>query len=312
MPDSLLVVAREVSQALADGRAVVALESTLVTHGLPAPRNLEAARRAEAAVRRGGAVPATIAIEGGRIRVGLVGDELEALAADPTPWKVTRQNLAASLGRPGWSGTTVAATMIAARRAGIDVFGTGGIGGVHRGGERSMDVSADLTELARTPMAVVCAGPKSILDAPRTLEVLETQGVPVIGWGTHELPGFFSTGSGLRIQQRVDSATQAAALVQRHQALSLGSGILFVVPLPAGEALPREEAEAAIERAEREAVDAGVRGSATTPWILSRVAELTDGRSVQANLALIENDARVAASLAVALAHLSVARQGAM
>lgn len=296
-----LRLAPEVEAALATGQAVVALESTLITHGLRHPENLLAAERAEAAVRAGGAVPATVAIGGGAIRVGLARAELEDLARAGDAWKVTRQNLAAALGRDGWSGTTVSATMIAARLAGIEVFATGGIGGVHRGGERSMDVSADLEELARTPVAVVCAGPKSILDVPRTMEVLETRGVPVVGWGTDELPGFLSVGSGIGLTQRVDSAQQAAALVRRHRGLGLGAGILFCVPIPAHAALSRGETWAAIEQAEQEAAAAGVHGPRSTPWVLARLADLTDGRSVAANLALIENNARVAAELAAAL-----------
>jgi len=295
-------IGAEVAAALAEGRPVVALESTLVTHGLPFPQNLEAARRAEAAVRAGGAVPATVAIGGGVLRVGLEGAELEVLAQAEGAWKVTRQNLAAALGREGWSGTTVTATMIAARLAGIEVFATGGIGGVHRGGERSMDVSADLEELARTPLAVVCAGPKSILDVPRTMEVLETRGVPVVGWGTDELPGFFSLASGVALSQRVDSGHQGADLIRRQRALGLASAILFCAPIPAAAALTREEADGAIEQAEAEASVAGIHGPQSTPWVLSRVAELTEGRSVAANLALIENNARLAAGLAAALA----------
>jgi pseudouridine-5'-phosphate glycosidase len=298
----LQVLSGEVAAALKAGQPVVALESTLITHGLPYPANLEAAGRAEAAVRAGGAVPATVAISGGAIRVGLDRIGLEELARAEGAWKVTRQNLATAVAREGWSGTTVSATMIAARLAGIEVFATGGIGGVHRGGERTMDVSADLEELARTAVAVVCAGPKSILDVPRTMEVLETRGVPVVGWGTDELPGFFSVGSGIALHQRVESRHQAAGLVRRQRALGLASGILFCVPIPAGAALPREEAEAAIAQAESEAEAAGVDGPRSTPWVLARVADLTAGRSVRANLALIENNARVAAELAAALA----------
>jgi len=298
----LQVLSGEVAAALKAGQPVVALESTLITHGLPYPANLEAAGRAEAAVRAGGAVPATVAISGGAIRVGLDRIGLEELARAEGAWKVTRQNLATAVAREGWSGTTVSATMIAARLTGIEVFATGGIGGVHRGGERTMDVSADLEELARTAVAVVCAGPKSILDVPRTMEVLETRGVPVVGWGTDELPGFFSVGSGIALHQRVESRHQAAGLVRRQRALGLASGILFCVPIPAGAALPREEAEAAIAQAEQDAAAAGVRGPRSTPWVLARVAELTGGRSVRANLALIENNARMAAELARALA----------
>jgi pseudouridine-5'-phosphate glycosidase len=300
----------EVGEAIAAGRAVVALESTLITHGLPPPRNLDAARRAEAAVRAGGAVPATVAISNGRILVGLSPDELEALAAAAGPAKVSTRDLAAALGRPGWSGTTVSATMIAAHLSGISVFATGGIGGVHRGGELSLDVSADLAELARTPVAVVCAGPKSILDVGRTLEVLESSGVPVVGWATDEVPGFFSRSSGWPTSARVDGAGDAAALLARQWALGLG-GVLFCVPLPEDEALPRDVAEGAIETALRDAEAAGVHGPASTPYVLGRVAELTGGRSVAANLALIEHNASVAAEIAMALSELSRSEESA-
>jgi len=300
----------EVGEAIAAGRAVVALESTLITHGLPPPRNLDAARRAEAAVRAGGAVPATVAISNGRILVGLSPDELEALAAAAGPAKVSTRDLAAALGRPGWSGTTVSATMIAAHLSGISVFATGGIGGVHRGGELSVDVSADLAEVARTPVAVVCAGPKSILDVGRTLEVLESSGVPVVGWATDEVPGFFSRSSGWPTSARVDGAGDAAALLARQWALGLG-GVLFCVPLPEDEALPRDVAEGAIETALRDAEAAGVHGPASTPYVLGRVAELTGGRSVAANLALIDHNASVAAEIAMALSELSRSEESA-
>ncbi|MEO7119328.1 MAG: pseudouridine-5'-phosphate glycosidase [Candidatus Limnocylindrales bacterium] len=310
MTSDLLTLSPEVADALVEGRPVVALESTLVTHGLIPPRNIEAARLAEAAVRAGGAVPATVAIHGHRILVGLSGAQLDALAAASDPWKAARHNLAAALGRPGWSGTTVSATMIAAHLAGIEVFATGGIGGVHRDGESSMDISSDLDELARTPVAVVCAGPKSILDVPRTLEALETRGVPVVGWATDELAGFFSETSGLKTAIDVADARSAAALWRRHRALGLTSGMVFAVPLPAASGLPREEIEIAISQAEREAVRVGVRGAAATPWILARLAALTDGRTVDANLALIANDAGIAADLATALAALAAVRSG--
>jgi len=302
MTHPLLTIEPEVTAALAEGAPVVALESTLITHGLAFPANLDAARRSEAAVREAGAVPATIATHDGRIRVGLDDASLERLAQARGVPKVSRQNLSGVLGRPGWAGTTVSATMIAAALAGIRVFATGGIGGVHRGGEDSLDVSADLDELARTPVAVVCAGPKSILDVGRTLEVLETRGVPVVGWGTDELPGFFSRTSGHRAPLRVDDATEAATLVRRHAQLGLGSGILFCVPLPEDAAIPRDEMETVIAAAVRDVEAQGIHGPASTPAVLSRVAELTDGRSVVANLALIEHDASIAATLAVALA----------
>lgn len=300
--DRLLRILPEVAAALDAGRPVVALESTLVTHGLAWPANLDAARRSEAAVRAAGAVPATIAIHDGAILVGLDDPALTALAQAERSAKVSRQTLSAQLGRPGWGGTTVAATMIAADRAGIACFATGGIGGVHRGGETSLDISADLDELARTPVAVICAGPKSILDVGRTLEVLETRGVPVVGYGTDELPGFYARESGLRVPSRVDGPDEAAALIERHRALGMGSGILFVVPPPAATALPRAEAEQAIAEAVRQVEAEGIAGPASTPAVLARVAALTEGRSVVANLALIEHDAAVAASIAAAFA----------
>jgi len=301
MTHPLLTIAPEVERALAEGAPIVALESTLITHGLPNPDNVAAARRAEAAVRAGGAIPATVALHDGRILVGLDDAHLEDLGRATGVAKVSRQNLASVLGSGGWAGTTVAATMIAAHLAGIEVFATGGIGGVHRGGEDTLDVSADLEELARTPVSVVCAGPKSILDVPRTLEVLETRGVPVVGWGTDEVPGFFARQSGHRAPSRVDDADEAARLVRRQHALGLEGGLLFCVPIPEAAAIPREEMEAVIDRAVREAEAAGIHGPAATPAVLSRIAVLTEGRSVAANLVLIEHDAAVAASLAVAL-----------
>lgn len=296
-----LRVGREVQAALDSGRPVVALESTLITHGLPYPQNLEAARRAEAAVRAGGAVPATVALRDRRMQIGLDDAELAALAEARDLAKVSRQTLAAALGRPDRAGTTVAATLIAAHLAGIRVFATGGIGGVHRGGEDSLDVSADLAEIGRSRVGVVCAGPKSILDVPRTVELLETLGVPVVGWATDELAGFFSRSSGLRVPSRVDTAPEAAALLERQFALGLG-GVLFCVPPPEDVALPRDVADAAIQRAVRESEAAGIHGPASTPWVLARVAAITQGRSVRANLALIEHNAGVAAGIATALA----------
>ena len=292
----------EVRSALDAGRPVVALESTLVTHGLPRPDNLVAARAAEAAIRARGVVPATIALRDGCIRVGLAEDELEELADEAGLPKVSRQNLAAVLGSQGWAGTTVSATMIAAHLAGIEVFATGGIGGVHRGGESSMDISADLEELARTPVAVVCAGPKSILDVGRTLEALETRGVPVVAWQSDEVAGFYSRSSSWLAPLRVDDASAAAALIRRQQRLGLEGGVLFTVPLPDDVAISSDELRSVIEQADAEGAEAGIHGPASTPWVLGRVAELTDGRSVRANLALIEQNAAVAGAIAVALA----------
>lgn len=285
-------------------RPRVALESTLITHGLAWPRNLEAAQRAEAAVRSAGAEPATIAIGDGEVLVGLDEAQLRELAQASGTMKASRGTLALALESGGWAGTTVSATMILAAQADIHVFATGGIGGVHRGGATSLDISADLDELARTPVLVVCSGPKSILDVDLTLEYLETRGVPIVGWRTRELAGFYSTGSGRTLAGSVSDAGEAAALARRHWDLGLDTGLVVAVPVPESAALPRDVADAAIEAATRDADAAGVHGPASTPWILNRVAELTGGRSVEANLALIENNARVAGEIAVALAAL--------
>jgi pseudouridine-5'-phosphate glycosidase len=301
-----LQVADEVAAALRGGRPVVALESTLITHGLPQPANLEVARAAEAAVRAGGAVPATVAVHRGRLLVGLADAELQALGEAPPDEvaKAARPTLAAALARGGWAGTTVSATMLAAHAAGIRVFATGGIGGVHRatGSRASFDVSPDVEELARTPIAVVCAGPKSILDVPATLEVLETRGVPVVSLGSAEVAGFFATSSGVAAAIVAADEAELATLVAAHLELGLGSAILVAVPVPDADALPADASRAATDRAIRDAEAAGVHGPALTPWLLARVAELTAGASIRANEALIVNDARVAANLATALA----------
>ena len=301
-----LRIAEEVAAALAEGRPVVALESTLISHGLPYPRNLEVARASEAAVREGGAIPATVAIRDGRILVGLSEAEVEALALAPDVLKAARPNLAEALARAGWAATTVSATMIAAHAAGIRVFATGGIGGVHRGaldgGGSTLDISSDLDELARTPVAVVCAGPKAILDVPATIEYLETRGVPVVAIGTREVPGFYARGSGVPAPITVAGIEEAAELVRTHLGLGLGSGVLLCTLVPQDAALPEDVARAAVEQAVREAQAAEVHGPAVTPWLLARVAELTAGASIRANTALIVNDARTAAHLAVRLA----------
>ena len=300
MSDSLFVAPR-VAQAVAAGRPVVALESTLITHGFAHPMGVDAARRAEAAVRAAGAEPATVAVHAGKLVVGLSDDELEQIATAKSPRKASRATLALALAEGGWAGTTVSATMIAAALAGVRVFATGGIGGVHRGGETTMDISADLDELARTPVLVVCAGPKSVLDIDLTLEYLETRGVPVLGWQTRALAGFYARDSGRVLEGSVADATDAARVAQLHWSLELSSGLLICVPLPAEAALSREEAETAIAQAIADSEAAGIHGPAATPFVLARVAVLTSGRSVAANLALIENNARVAASIAVEL-----------
>ncbi len=307
----------EVAAALVAGRPVVALESTLISHGLPYPQNVAVARASEAAVREAGAVPATVAIRDGRLLIGLSDGDLEALgtAAVGSVLKAARPNLAIALAREGWAATTVSATMIAAAAAGIRVFATGGIGGVHRGalgGVRrgalrapghpaTLDISSDLEELARTPMAVVCAGPKAILDLPLTLEYLETRGVPVVAIGQDEIPGFFARTSGVPAPTSVPDEAAAARLVGTHLGLGLGSGILVCVAVPVEAAMSPDAARSAVESAITEADAAAIHGPELTPWLLTRIAELTAGASLRANTALIENDARVAGRLAVTL-----------
>ena len=304
-----LQLAPDVAAALADGRPVVALESTLISHGLPYPENVDVARASEAAVRASGAVPATVAIHEGRLLVGLRDDQLDALATAPagSVLKAARASLAVAMAHGGWAATTVSATMIAAHAAGIRIFATGGIGGVHRGAlagndrrAATLDISADLEELGRTPVAVVCAGPKAILDVPATLEFLETRGVPVVTIGQPDLPGFYARSSGLPSPQSSPDVAGLASIARVHLELGLG-GLLVCVPPPEDEALPAAVAEAAIDEAMLEADEAGIHGPATTPWLLARIAEITGGASVRANTALIVNNAGVAGQLAVAL-----------
>jgi pseudouridine-5'-phosphate glycosidase len=298
----VFTVAPEVAAALADGGPVVALESTIITHGMPYPQNLETAREVEDVVRGEGATPATIALVGGRLRVGLEGPELEELARGEGVGKASRRDLPALLVRGGTAGTTVAATMYLAHLAGIELFATGGIGGVHRGAEQTWDVSADLDELGRTRVAVVCAGAKSILDLPRTLEVLETRGVPVVGFGTDEFPAFFSRSSGLGVDTRVDSPEELADLLGAHRALGLSGGVLVANPIPAADALAAEEIDARIDEAVADAEREGVTRKELTPYLLARINELTGGRSLRANIALVRSNAAVAARTAVVLA----------
>jgi pseudouridine-5'-phosphate glycosidase len=294
----------EVASALDAGQAVVALESTLISHGLPYPANLEVALASEDAVRSAGAVPATVAIRDGRLLVGLDRASLEALATAEagTVRKAARPTLAAALEAGGWAATTVSATMIAAHAAGIRVFATGGIGGVHRGAvAATFDISSDLEELARTPMAVVCAGPKAILDVPATLEYLETRGVPVVAVGQDDLPGFYARSSGIAAPSSVADVDAAADLVATQLDLGIGGAVLVCVPVPSADALAEDVAQDAVERAVAEADARGVNGPALTPWLLGRIAELTDGASVRANTSLIVNDARFAGDLAIRL-----------
>lgn len=297
-----LVFSEEVADALANYQAVVALESTLITHGFAYPANVATALAMEDAIRAEGAVPATIAVLDGRITVGLSREQIEMLAGlgQAGVRKCSRRDLPIVVGLRQHGATTVAGTMIAAHLAGIKVFATGGIGGVHRG--HPQDISADLIELGRTPITVVCAGAKSILDLPLTLEVLETQGVPVLGYGTDTLPAFYSRSSGLPIDQRVDTPEEVAAIVAARDALGLEHGTLVTVPVPEADALPMDEAERAIEQATREADAQGIHGKDVTPFVLARVLELTGGRSQAANIAALVNNARVGAQIAVALA----------
>jgi pseudouridine-5'-phosphate glycosidase len=294
----------EVRRALDAGQPVVALESTVISHGLPYPANLELAQGMEAAIRAEGAVPATIAVLDGQVHVGLEAAHLERLAKGRAVRKVSRRDLPLAVGLGLDGATTVSATMYVAHRAGIEVFATGGIGGVHRG--HPFDVSADLTELGRTPVTVVCAGAKAILDLPLTREVLETQGVPVIGYGSDEMAAFYSRSSGLPADARVDTPGQMAQIIRARRALGLQTGILVTVPVPVADEIPPGEIEGAIVQATREAESEGVTGAALTPFVLARLAELTGGRSVRANLSLLYNNARVAARIAVALSHVGL------
>jgi pseudouridine-5'-phosphate glycosidase len=293
----------DVAAAMAAGRPIVALESTLIAHGLPHPQNIEVVLACGDAIREAGGEPATIAIHDGTIHVGLDDRQLLEIATAPagTVMKASRPSLAEAFERRGWAATTVSATMLCAHAAGIDVFATGGIGGVHRGAQQSFDISSDLEELARTPMAVVCAGPKAILDVALTLEYLETRGVPVVTVGQEMLPGFYARSSGLRSPSSVPDEAAAARRVRTQLGLGLGGGILVCAPVPEADALPDDLARAAIEQALAGAEAAGVHGPDLTPWLLARIAELTNGASIKANTALIVNNARVAGRIAAAL-----------
>lgn len=286
----------EVAQALAESQPVVALESTVITHGLPYPQNLSLARDMEADIRGGGCVPATIAVMDGVIHVGMEDAALAQLAAAQGMRKISARDFAAALALRQSGGTTVAGTLLAASGADLEVFATGGIGGVHR--QAPFDVSADLTMLGRTPMVVVCAGAKAILDLPATLEMLETLCVPVVGYQTDDLPAFYSRSSGLPVTVRCDNAEQVAALARAHWDLGQQSAVLVTVPPPQEAALPAEEMQGVIDQALAEAHAQHITGQAVTPFLLARVSELTGGASLKANLALLRNNARVAAQIA--------------
>ncbi|MDH3611997.1 MAG: pseudouridine-5'-phosphate glycosidase [Gammaproteobacteria bacterium] len=300
----VLDIAPNVDDALRSDKPVVALESTIISHGMPYPRNVEAASAVEAAVRAAGAVPATIAVLGGRLKVGLSMDEIRRLGEQgPQVIKCSRRDLPFVLARKETGATTVAATMIIAAMAGIRVFATGGIGGVHRGVAETMDISADLEELARTNVAVVCAGVKSVLDIGRTLEYLETAGVPVVGYQTDTLPGFYSRCSGFPVDYRVDTAKEVAAALQTKWDMGLQGGLVVAVPIPEAHALARDEIDGVINEAITEMQRQGIAGKDTTPFLLARIAERTGGQSLEANIQLVLNNARVAAEIAVQLGH---------
>jgi pseudouridine-5'-phosphate glycosidase len=283
----------------------VALESTVIAHGLPAPHNLETAQACESAVRASGAEPATIGIIAGQPIIGLTEDQLQAIATRTDVAKVNLANIGAVIAQQRWGATTVASTLHFATMAGIKVFATGGIGGVHRGASDNFDISADLNALARYPVVTVCAGAKAILDLPKTLEVLETLGVPVVGYQTDELPAFYSRSSGLKLDLRADSPEEVAAIASQHWQLGLSTSILVVAPIPVEDEVPAEEIKNEIEEALAAAIQQGVSGKAVTPFLLSRIAMKTNGRTLPANIALLKNNAGIAGQIARAFATAS-------
>ncbi|MEL7098637.1 MAG: pseudouridine-5'-phosphate glycosidase [Pseudomonadota bacterium] len=289
------------SAEVARGGPIVALESTIITHGMPWPQNYKVARQVEEDIRAAGAIPATIAVLDGQLHIGLSDTQLEALARSPDAAKLSRADLAICIAQGGTGATTVAATMIAARAAGIEVFATGGIGGVHKGAETSFDISADLTELARTPVTVVAAGAKAILDIPKSLEVLETQGVPVIAYGQNELPAFWSRSAGHVAPQRLDTPAEIAAAHRMRATLGLPGGQLIANPIPESDEIPAATLAPIIAEAQAEADAQGISAKAVTPFLLGRIFELTKGASLTANIALVRNNARLAAAIAQAL-----------
>jgi len=305
MTHPMIETSDSVRAALEAGKPVVALESTIISHGMPYPRNVETALSVEQHVRDNGAVPATIAVIGGKPTVGLTPDQIEYLGKKGlNVTKISRRDLPQIMATGQDGATTVASTMILADRAGIRVFATGGIGGVHRGAERSMDVSADLQELAQTDVAVVCAGAKAIRNLPKTLEYLETHGVPVLGYGTDDLPGFYTPDTGLQVDHRVDSPAEIARLLQAKWGFGLRGGVLVTNPVPAEFAMPRTRIDSAVEQALAEAEAQGVAGKESTPFLLARVTELTGGDSLATNIRLVENNARLAALIACEIAEL--------
>ncbi|WP_174800625.1 pseudouridine-5'-phosphate glycosidase [Martelella limonii] len=301
-----IILGKEVSEALAASRPVVALESTIITHGMPYPANLETALGVEAVVRENGAVPATIAVIDGKLHAGLERDVIERLAkVERGVVKASGRDLAVAMVKGQTAGTTVSATMKIAALAGISIFATGGVGGVHRGAEQTFDISADLTELGRTPVAVVCAGVKSILDIAKTLEYLETQRVPVIAYQSDDFPAFFTRSSGYKADHRLDSAEDIAATMLAHDALETGTGMLIANPVPEDDALTPEFIDGTIDDAVAEATERGIGRKELTPFLLARINELSEGRSLKANIALVRNNAALAARIAAARAKAS-------
>ena len=300
--NDLLVLSSEVAEALASHKPVLAFESTIISHGMPYPRNVETAREAERIARSAGVAPATIAVLDGRIAVGLTDSQLDRLAGEKDVLKVSRRDIAWALARCRTGATTVSATMLAARSAGIDVFVTGGIGGVHRGAVDTFDISADLAELAGTSVLVVSAGAKAILDLPRTLEVLETLGVPVVGYQTSEFPAFYSRSSGLPLFLRADTPAETAAVLRTQRRLGLPQGILVANPVPAESEIPSGMMNGWVERAMRDLEGRDVAGKAVTPFLLSRIVELSGGKSLETNVTLFHNNVRLASRIAAELA----------
>ena len=302
--NNYLSVAPEIAQALAEGRPVVALESTILSHGMPYPENVEFSHKVEQIVREEGAIPATTAIIGGKLKVGLTAEELEIMCRADGVGKVSRRDVAVYLATGKTGATTVATTMMLAEMAGIRVFATGGIGGVHRGAETTMDISADLQELAHTNVAVVCAGAKSLLDIPKTLEYLETMGVPVLGMGTEDFPAFYCRRSGCKVDAKVDTPAEAAAILKTKWELGLAGGVVIGNPIPAQYELDYDEREKVINRALDAAKAEGIRGKETTPFLLAHIKDYTKGVSFASNLQLAYNNARVASRIAIELAKL--------
>lgn len=301
-PNLPVAFSAEVAEAKRNGAPIVALESTIITHGMPYPGNLEMAQSVETIIRHGGAVPATIAVIAGTLHIGLETEQLQTLAKTPDAMKLSRADLAFAISERRTGATTVAATMIAAARAGIRVFATGGIGGVHRGAEESFDISADLEELSRTGVIVVSAGAKAILDVPKTLEVLETKGVPVVTYGQEEFPAFWSRDSGLKSPLSLNSPAAIANFQKTRDQLGIHGGMLIANPVPEEDEIGRDEMEIYISRALGNAEEDEITGKAVTPYLLDDIFKITEGRSLKTNIALVENNARLAAEIAVALA----------